>query len=382
MLYHRDQEPRQNPLLMFGNPAPPKEDITVDGIDAHDVEAARKRKKRKPAWARSLTRTPYRDSAARRSVRAAERRWQKNKDESARRHLADKVAMAEVYFSRPGMKGAYEKKTWYRPKLPSGKKYRVPRYSQDCRVIRELSEQAGCSELKELPFEEAPTRSLEMKSFEAPVVPPRPKEKPKPRVKPKPVSTVSTVSKEQTGRTEKRVKQLLYSLKLPEKLAKDSNFYAKVVNPPYLDLSIERQGGRLLLTHFIDMNGDLAIDSEIELKLHSSEAGYRLEVVGYRYRSPWGERYATGSDAKKAANLMARNLIHQGFDNLSEVKVIDSSGNTVVTAQEAKPKPKAKKRRVRSKPRKKATPKKIQVNEGDAAIIAALQETARELAGA
>lgn len=377
MLYHRDQEPRKNPLLMFGNPAPPKEDITVDGIDAHDVVAARKRKKRKPAWARSLTRTPYRDSAARRSVRAAERRWEKNKDESARRHLADKVALAEVYFSRPGKKGAYEKKTWYRPKLPSGKKYRVPRYGQDCRVIRELSEQAGCSSLKELPFEEAPTRSLEMKAFEAPALPPKP-----PQEKAKPVKLVSTVSVEQTGRTEKRVKQLLYSLKLPELLAKDPNFYVKVVNPPYLDLSIERQNSRLLLTHFIDMNGDLAIDSEIELSLHDSEAGYRFEVVGYRYRSPWGERYATGSDAKKAANIMARNLIHQGFDNLSEVKVIDSSGKAVVAAQEEKPKSKVKKKRARSKPRKKAGAKKVQVNEGDAAIIAALQETARELAGA
>ncbi len=90
------------------------------------------------------------------------------------------------------------------------------------------------------------------------------------------------------------------------------DFHARVENPPFLDLVIEshdegESGQRLYLTHYVEQNGDLLIDSELVFQVH--EDG-QINLVEVAARGPKGEFRAYD---RSFALMMARNLKHQGF---------------------------------------------------------------------
>jgi len=106
------------------------------------------------------------------------------------------------------------------------------------------------------------------------------------------------------------IAKLLQSHNLLDEIMKGEDFYRKIKNPPYLDLTIERHGNELYFTHYYEQNGDLIMDGEMVWTVNN--AG-KLSLKETAVQDPvrGGERRAYDNTF---ANIFSRNLIQQGFD--------------------------------------------------------------------
>jgi len=135
------------------------------------------------------------------------------------------------------------------------------------------------------------------------------------------------------SRSGKKARALLASLDLEKKVLEDRDFYVKLKLDPFQDLSIERQGNKVLFTHWTMVGRapmqDLAIDTEVEFDLKKKEDGYYFDFYLYRYLGVHGEGTSKGREGQKLATYMLKNAIGYGFGDLSSVQVLDSKGNHI-----------------------------------------------------
>ena len=117
------------------------------------------------------------------------------------------------------------------------------------------------------------------------------------------------IAREQTGAAEQNVAKLLHDGGLAETLLREQSFHLSVENSPYLPLVIERHGGQLYLTHYLETDGELALDAEMvfnikeEGQLTLSETAVQDPIMG-------GE---TRSLSRAFGKLFSGNLLEQGF---------------------------------------------------------------------
>ncbi|NET33265.1 MAG: DEAD/DEAH box helicase family protein [Cyanothece sp. SIO1E1] len=113
---------------------------------------------------------------------------------------------------------------------------------------------------------------------------------------------------QQSGAAEKNVARFLASAGLAEILMAQDEFHLKIEHEPYIPLVIERHGHTLYLTHYLEQNGDLFIDSEMVFTLDPDNGRLCLEAtavnsIGGEYR---------GFD-RGFAQIFSRNILQQGF---------------------------------------------------------------------
>ncbi len=120
------------------------------------------------------------------------------------------------------------------------------------------------------------------------------------------------------------IERILRAYGMLEKFRSDELFYAKIENPPYLDLSIERHGNRITLSHYAKCNGDLIPDPDMEFVIMPNEnwmpVAIQLNTGHYQRALQFSETGALFSYFPKAlssqisfSNMWAKNLISQGF---------------------------------------------------------------------
>lgn len=116
-------------------------------------------------------------------------------------------------------------------------------------------------------------------------------------------------------RAARAVSKLLSETGLAERLMKGFNSHVRLVNPPYIDLIIERlpaeAAPRLCLTHYLESNGDRFIDSEMIFEIRP--AGH-LVLCETAVQNPIRGGELRGLD-RSFANIFAQNLLQQGFSN-------------------------------------------------------------------
>lgn len=116
--------------------------------------------------------------------------------------------------------------------------------------------------------------------------------------------------KDQKGSGAFNIARLLKAHNLLDEIMKGDDFYRKIKNPPYQDLTIERHGNELYFTHYYEQNGDLIMDGEMvwtvdnDGKLSLKETAVQDPIRGGEHRAK----------DNTFAKVFARNLIHQGFD--------------------------------------------------------------------
>jgi hypothetical protein len=113
-----------------------------------------------------------------------------------------------------------------------------------------------------------------------------------------------------------------------ERLLQGSD-YRKIVNPPYMNLTIERHGSQITLTHYGEQNGDLMADPDVAFEVVDWENGLKFaEPVSFQnaYAGYFSAVYTYDDNGKRVgvrpqvkAELKAfcilwfRNLREQGF---------------------------------------------------------------------
>lgn len=119
---------------------------------------------------------------------------------------------------------------------------------------------------------------------------------------------------QQPDRAEALVAEFLHSLDLTDKDL-TGDFYRKIDNPPYIPLTIEKQGTRIMFTHWIkwpsddDPHADMVIDSDMVFRLY----GGKLTLQETAVRGPLGEvRQGEGGD-REFATLFAENILASGY---------------------------------------------------------------------
>jgi hypothetical protein len=135
-------------------------------------------------------------------------------------------------------------------------------------------------------------------------------------------SSPAESSARSVGKAEQNIVRLFEQGQLTSKRVREGeDFYLKVENEPYIPLMIERHDDRLYLTHYLEQNGDLYIDSEMVFSIRGQGALTLAETavhgLGMEHR---------GCD-KEFAAIFSRNLIEQGF------------GRAIYTALQAQPEP-------------------------------------------
>lgn len=109
------------------------------------------------------------------------------------------------------------------------------------------------------------------------------------------------------GAAEKNVVKLLSKAGLTDAVMAERDFHLKIDNDPFIPLVIERQGNELILTHYLEQNGDTFIDTEMTFTIGDrgqlALKDTAVQGVGREYRA-----YDRGF-----AKVFSRNLLEQGF---------------------------------------------------------------------
>lgn len=99
-------------------------------------------------------------------------------------------------------------------------------------------------------------------------------------------------------------------------------FHIRIVNDPYMPLSIERHGNSISVTHYFENSGDLVPDPDMEFVVGADGNWYPVAIqysLGIYRRARWsedGKNYVSPREAKAQtsfSNSWARNIQQQGF---------------------------------------------------------------------
>ncbi|PSB23128.1 helicase [filamentous cyanobacterium CCP2] len=116
-------------------------------------------------------------------------------------------------------------------------------------------------------------------------------------------------SKEQRGNLERRIAKFLEESGLRELITAEEDFYLRIENDPYIPLVVERHNHELYLTHYLEQNGDVFIDSEMIFKIQpDGQLQFRETAIQDPFRG--GEHRAAD---RPFAQMFARNILEQGF---------------------------------------------------------------------
>lgn len=113
---------------------------------------------------------------------------------------------------------------------------------------------------------------------------------------------------EQKGGSEKNVARFLQEAGLSEAVLQGEDFHQKIENEPYIPLVVERHGDKLYLTHYLEQNGDLYIDSEMVFKVHPASGQIRLKEIAMTFMGMERRTFDRGY-----AQMFSRNILDQGF---------------------------------------------------------------------
>lgn len=100
------------------------------------------------------------------------------------------------------------------------------------------------------------------------------------------------------------------------------DFYLRTENPPFLPLVIERHGASASVTHYLEQNGDLIPDPDMEFTITNSGEWFPVATqfaTGHYRRAIYFEddkKLVSKNELRSQiqfANMWAKNLIEQGF---------------------------------------------------------------------
>ena len=145
-----------------------------------------------------------------------------------------------------------------------------------------------------------------------PLIPTEPAEEdskqPQPVLEPDRDPTRIAPAKEQQGGAEKNIAKFLHEAGLSEAVLQGEDFHLRVENKPYIPLVVERHGTDLFVTHYLEQNGDLFMDSEMVFRIRGGNL--QLQETGVQNPFRGGEIRACD---RGFAQLFSRNLLDQGF---------------------------------------------------------------------
>ncbi|PZO58010.1 MAG: hypothetical protein DCF15_05995, partial [Phormidesmis priestleyi] len=124
-------------------------------------------------------------------------------------------------------------------------------------------------------------------------------------------------------RTERKVAEFLHEAGLAEAVM--GEFHIKIENPPFIPLTVESHAvgegvTQLYLTHYIELNGDLAHDGEMVFNI-SPDGALRLEETAVKNPFTGGESRIYGGGDRTFANTFARNIVSQGFAKAAKAEM-------------------------------------------------------------
>ncbi len=117
------------------------------------------------------------------------------------------------------------------------------------------------------------------------------------------------------------IEKILTAHGIFEAFQSNDDFSAKIENGPYLPLCIEKHGTQITVTHYVEQNGDLIPDPDMEFEILNGEwspVALQLAIGTYYRASEYrdGKRFINPKQIReqtKFARMWARNLISQGF---------------------------------------------------------------------
>lgn len=147
-----------------------------------------------------------------------------------------------------------------------------------------------------------------------------------------PSSGLSSLGEEalnQEGKTEKQgdenmkttIENILAAHGIMEAFNSNEDYSVKIENKPYLDLCIEKHRTQVTVTHYVEQNGDLIPDPDMEFEILNGEwSPVALQLaIGTYYRAAEyreGKRFINPRqlrEQRQFANMWAQNLLAQGF---------------------------------------------------------------------
>jgi C-terminal domain on Strawberry notch homologue/P-loop containing NTP hydrolase pore-1 len=153
-----------------------------------------------------------------------------------------------------------------------------------------------------------------------------------------PVSVQIAESSQQVGAAEKNIAKLLHQGGLIQTILEGEGFHLRVENPPYIPLVIERHGNEIYLTHYLEQNGDLFLDTEMVFKI-KAEGHLTLTQTAVQDPIRGGE---IRSLSRQFGKLFSSNLLDQGFGQAITQALDKSAGVEIepeATPQVEAPKP-------------------------------------------
>jgi 5S rRNA maturation endonuclease (ribonuclease M5) len=116
-------------------------------------------------------------------------------------------------------------------------------------------------------------------------------------------------SEEQREKLERRIAKFLEEAGLQESITAEEDFHLRIENEPYIPLVVEQHNHELYLTHYLEQNGDVFIDSEMIFKIQpDGQLQFKETAVQDPFRG--GEHRAAD---RTFAQMFARNILEQGF---------------------------------------------------------------------
>lgn len=118
------------------------------------------------------------------------------------------------------------------------------------------------------------------------------------------------------------IEQILANHDLLERFHASGSFSVKILNSPFLPLTIERYGDRVSVSHYYEQNGDLVPD--IDMEFHILKNGQWLphtltnvfavhQIASELSQDGIRVRPKALKEQTKFANQWAKNLLNQGF---------------------------------------------------------------------
>lgn len=118
------------------------------------------------------------------------------------------------------------------------------------------------------------------------------------------------------------VEKILKSLGKLEDFQNRQEFHVRIANGPFMPLVIERHGTMITVTHYLERNGDLVADPDLEFRLLPDGSWLPIAIqhsTGHYFRAIFekdGKEYVrlqALKELKTFARQWARNLLSQGF---------------------------------------------------------------------
>lgn len=107
--------------------------------------------------------------------------------------------------------------------------------------------------------------------------------------------------------------------KLEEFKENQDGFHLRIENKPYMPLVIERHGEMICVTHYLEQNGDLIADPDVELH-YPSWFPTGITQMGFGYRAKHFMRngkqmvdLSFHNQVSRFLDIWAKNLEHQGW---------------------------------------------------------------------